>query len=55
MYSHNNEQIFNTGIVNAGIRGGMASFETGGYNSNGGFFLAGSTGQSGAGGGSSVC
>jgi hypothetical protein len=46
MYSHNNEQIFNTGIVNAGISGGgMASFETGGYDSNGGFFLAGSNAE----------
>jgi hypothetical protein len=56
MYSYNaSAQIFNTGIANVGINGAdMASSGTGSYNSNG-FFLGSSTGQSGAGGGSSVC
>jgi hypothetical protein len=57
LYSQNTfGQIFNTGSANAGISGAVAaSSGTGSYDSNGGFVLGGSTGQSGAGGGSSVC
>jgi hypothetical protein len=57
MYSPNAfTKIFNNGITNARISGAdMASTRIGSYNSNGGFFLGGSIGQSGAGGGLSVC
>jgi len=48
-------QIMNTGDAKTGISGAdMASFGTGSYNFNEAFVLGGSTGQSGAGGESSV-
>jgi hypothetical protein len=49
-------QIFNTGSTNTGIIGaGGASSGTGSYDSICGFVLGDTTGQRGAGGGSSVC
>jgi hypothetical protein len=57
LYSQNAfAQVFNTGITNAEIsEAGGTLCGTSSYNSNAGFVLGDSTGQSGAGGGSSVC